>query len=131
MQVPATVSQTNALKILIVDDEPGVADLISDILKVDGHTTVTAHNGMIALEYIETQEFDVILSDLRMPEFDGQWLYQQLKISHPDSLGRLAFITGDTLGGEIATFLNASGRPYIEKPITPKDVRELVLKLLN
>jgi len=119
------------LKILVVDDEPSVADLVSDILRVDGHGTTIANNGKIAFDYIQQQEFDLVLSDLRMPEYDGLWLFQQLKDNRPDMLEKLAFITGDTLGGEIATFLNASDRPFIEKPITPTDVRELVLKLLN
>jgi PAS domain S-box-containing protein len=128
---PATQTSAVSLKILVVDDEPGVSELVSDILKVDGHAPVIANNGKTAFEYIQQQEFDLVLSDLRMPEYDGLWLFQQLKDHRPDMLEKLAFITGDTLGSEISTFLNASDRPFIEKPITPTDVRELVRKLLN
>jgi len=119
------------LSVLVIDDEPEVAQLIADILELDGHATVMADNGRTALELLGAQDFDIILSDLRMPGFDGPWLFGQMQESRPELLDRIAFITGDTLSGDIAAFLQQAGRPFIEKPITPDDVRKLVSSLIE
>ena len=101
----------------------------SDILDIDGHRVVVANSGHAALKEIENGDFDVILSDLRMPEMDGQTLFRLLKSRSPDAVERVAFITGDTLSPSARKFLDGSGRPYIEKPITPDDLRGLVERL--
>jgi PAS domain S-box-containing protein len=117
------------LSILIVDDEPGVADMLTDILNGDGHRTDTAANGRDALALLETEEFDIVLSDMRMPTMDGPALFSYLQAQRPDLLERVAFITGDTLSGDVKDFLAVVGRPHIEKPITPQDVRDLVRRV--
>ena len=70
--------------------------------------------------------FDVVLSDYRMPEMDGPSFYRALSQQNPDHIDRLAFITGDTLGPGVRAFLESTQRPYLEKPITPEDVVELI-----
>ena len=72
------------------------------------------------------QHYDVILSDIRMPGMDGPGLYRALSASKPEQIDVLAFITGDTLTPKVREFLEASERPYLEKPILPRDIRELV-----
>ena len=78
---------------------------------------------------IEQQTFDVILSDLRMADLDGQGLYQIVKKRWPGSVASLAFITGDTLSASAKAFLQETGRPYLEKPLLPEDVRQLISTL--
>ncbi|MEH6651016.1 MAG: response regulator [Motiliproteus sp.] len=80
---------------------------------------------------IEDGNFDVILSDFRMPGFDGPWLYTQIHQLRPDLLDRMAFITGDTLSKDVASFFKETGIPHIEKPITPKDIRDLLVALVE
>lgn len=117
------------LAALVVDDEPDVSRMLSDILHADGHEVTIAGSGQEALKSIEEQDFDVILSDLRMPQLDGPSLYQALEARDPALLARVAFITGDTMSPKARRFLEASGRPYLEKPISLKDVRNLVHSL--
>lgn len=114
------------LSALIVDDEADVAELLADILRADGHRVEIAHSGSAALETIEQHNFDIILSDLRMPDLDGPSLYRVLEERQSALLSRVAFITGDTLSHKIKSFLQTVGRPYIEKPIIPQEVRDLV-----
>jgi signal transduction histidine kinase/ActR/RegA family two-component response regulator len=114
------------LKILVVDDEPDVVELISDILTLNGHSIETAKSGRVALSVLERRRFDVILSDIRMPDVDGPEFFAALTDAGSDMVARIAFITGDTLSKDVESFLASCGRPYIEKPITPNDVRELV-----
>ena len=114
------------LSILVIDDEVDVAELIAEILAADGHKVAKAHSGLSALRMLGRAHFDIILSDLKMPNLDGPSLFQELKESDPDMVGRLAFVTGDTMSPKAREFLESSGRPFIEKPIRPEDLRDLV-----
>jgi CheY-like chemotaxis protein len=58
-------------KLLIVDDEPGTRELLSQIFSAQGHEVLCAHDGFSALEQIKTMEPDIILSDLNMPGMSG------------------------------------------------------------
>jgi CheY-like chemotaxis protein len=78
------------------------------------------------LEKIKRRRYDVVLSDIRMPNMDGPTLYQAIQDTRPEQIEGLAFITGDTLSPRVKEFLNASQRPYLEKPIAPKDICDLV-----
>jgi CheY-like chemotaxis protein len=80
---------------------------------------------------LQRQAYDLVLSDMRMPGLDGPGLYLRLKRERPVLAERIAFITGDTLSPDIKAFLTRSGRPYIEKPITPADVRSLVARMVQ
>jgi PAS domain S-box-containing protein len=120
-----------AATILIIDDEPEVAQMLADILASQGHRVVTAGSGRKALGLIDGERFDVILSDVRMPELDGPSLYATLERTQPDLLKRTAFISGDTLSPSARVFLQRVKRPFIEKPFTLEEVRDLVARVLE
>jgi PAS domain S-box-containing protein len=117
------------LAVLVVDDEPEVAELLYDILCRDGHHVDIANSGQGALARLRRRRYDVVLSDVRMPGLDGPSLYLRLKREFPTLAGRIAFVTGDTLSPDIKAFLAQSERLYIEKPITPAEVRALVARV--
>ena len=75
--------------------------------------------------------YDLLLSDLNMPELDGRGLYEIVRDDYPDTLERTAFITGDTMGAAPQSLLQESKRPYLEKPVSPAELRELAYGLLN
>jgi CheY-like chemotaxis protein len=106
-------------RILVVDDEPEVGQLLLDILERDGHQVDRAHSGREALTCLSSGEVDLILSDLRMPDLDGPALYRALAAQRPDLLSRLVFLTGDTLGGDMTGFLTETGVRVLEKPLDP------------
>ncbi len=83
-------------RILIVDDEPDVTDLLADILAGDGHQVDKAGNGAIALQKLMKTPYDVILSDLRMPELDGPGLHRVVQRRDAGLARRFVFISGDT-----------------------------------
>jgi signal transduction histidine kinase/ActR/RegA family two-component response regulator len=120
-----------AAHILIIDDEPEVAQMLGDILAAQGHKVVTAGSGQKALRLLEGQRFDVILSDVRMPELDGPSLYAALERRDATLLRRTAFISGDTLSPSARVFLQRVQRPFIEKPFTLDEVRALVGRILK
>jgi len=124
-------SRSAGYRLLVVDDEGDVAQVISDVLEHEGHYVETVSSGTTALEKLKHQRYDVILSDIRMPGMDGPGLYRQLAATMPEQIDRLAFITGDTLTPKIREFLEASERPYLEKPLLPRDIRDLVDLLMR
>ncbi|MGI9355045.1 MAG: hybrid sensor histidine kinase/response regulator, partial [Rhizobiaceae bacterium] len=122
---------TNIKRALIVDDEKDVAELITEILIRDGFQVDTAHSGVGALVHLEARSYDIVLSDLNMPDLDGRGLFEALEKSFPDLAKRIAFITGDTMGSASQKLLRESKRPYLEKPVSPTELRNLVHKILN
>ncbi len=117
--------------ILVIDDEADVAELIADILTGDGHQVTLAASGDAAMERIDQGAFDLVLSDIRMPGLDGPGLFRIISETRPELKQRIAFITGDTMSGKVRSFLNSARCRYIEKPITPDDVRGLVRSVVE
>jgi signal transduction histidine kinase len=118
-------------RILLVEDEADVAELMTDILRRAGFEPVHALSAEAALDRLKTADFAVILSDLAMPGLGGRGLYTVLADKRPDLLTRLAFVTGDTMGPSARAFLDATARPRLEKPIAPGELRALVRRLLE
>jgi PAS domain S-box-containing protein len=119
------------LRILIADDELGIAQTLGEILQVQGHEPEMVSDGQAALDRVLVGEYDLILSDLRMPVLDGAGLHRGLRQRRPDMVSRLAFITGDTLSPENQSFLAESGALCLEKPFQPEDVLRLVSQVMR
>lgn len=130
-EVSAESAQVNSHAILIVDDEPEITEMLDEILTPEGHRIDRAVSGHEALRRIAEDDYDLILSDLKMPDLDGPGLYRRLEQSHPQLLERIIFITGDTLGMGTRTFLKQTGCPLIEKPFAPSEVIQVVRQVLE
>jgi two-component system NtrC family sensor kinase len=76
-----------------------------------------------------TEHYDVILTDIRMPDMDGRALYQEIERRWPGRARCVVFVTGDTLASALREFVHESGRPVIEKPFLPSEVRRVVAEL--
>ncbi len=118
-------------KALVVDDEQEVAELVAEILSKDGFVVEVAHSGTDALGHLRKARYDMILSDLNMPEMDGAALFKTISAEFPDLVEHIGFITGDTMGLESQRVLRESQRPFMEKPVTPSELRRLVSELLD
>jgi len=127
--MPATEARRG--HILVIDDEPLVAALMADILGLEGYEVDTAKNGREGVEKIAARSYDVILSDLRMPELDGVGLYRELEQQHPHLLPRLAFVSGTTEPPEYASFLERTGATVLGKPFGITEVHRLVQRILQ
>jgi CheY-like chemotaxis protein len=124
------VRRRGPARILVVDDEPEVGQMLIDILERDGYRVDRAHSGREALNRLRTSKVDLILSDLRMPDLDGPALYRELAAQRPDLLSRIVFMTGDTLGGDMTGFLSETGVRLLEKPLDPTAVSTRVALVL-
>jgi DNA-binding NtrC family response regulator len=85
---------------------------------MDGHDVQTASDGKEGLALISRNPFDVIFCDLRMPEMDGQALYEEIRHDYPQALKRIVFVTAQAHSPIYGPFLRETGAPVIEKPFT-------------
>lgn len=134
LEAPAQAAQptpvaSTGLACLVVDDEKEVGDMIADVLTRDGFEVTVARSGQDALAQLQKRAFSLILSDLKMPNMDGRRLFRHISDAHPDALDRLAFLTGDTISPDARSFLSATKRPYIEKPVKPVDLRAFASRI--
>ena len=74
---PTWVPTIRGKRVLVVDDEPGVAGVVAEVLALDGHVVETAAHGGAALAKVGAQTYDLILSDIRMPDVDGPSFYRE------------------------------------------------------
>lgn len=72
------------LRILVADDDAGISRTLKDLLEVDGCLVQVADNGAQALEALERERFDLLLSDVVMPKMDGHELYLRVRAAYPD-----------------------------------------------
>ena len=113
-------------RVLVIDDEPDITGFLVEVLETAGHAVDVATSGTEALDLLQVGDYHAIICDLRMPHLDGPGLYDALKALKPQLLKRMVFATGDLLNAETERFLKASGRPCIEKPFMPAQIRRLV-----
>jgi two-component system response regulator PilR (NtrC family) len=112
--------------VLIVDDEQEIRDSLSEILTEEEYLTHTAENGSTALGMMEEQHFDVVISDIKMPEMDGVTLLQKIKEIAPDT-----FVILITSYGSTETAINAMRLGAIDYILKPIDFDELILRIKN
>lgn len=125
------VKSAGQARVLVIDDEVDVADLNAEMLKRAGYDVTVAYDGQSGLALLQKHSFDAVLSDLNMPGVDGRAFFDAIGQTAPDLLARTGFITGDTMGRASQGFLKEAGRPYLEKPVSPSELRDFVADLLN
>jgi CheY-like chemotaxis protein len=117
-------------RVLVVDDEIIIAQLIADVLEGEGYQIDTAAHGLAALERLEQRTYDAILSDLRMPELDGLGLFREIEHRYPDLLHRFVFMTGTSENADYQGFIDDVKVPVVTKPFDMMDLVHVVHDLL-
>ncbi|GMT47792.1 MAG: hypothetical protein IEMM0007_1358 [bacterium] len=113
-------------RVLVIDDEAIVRISCQRVLTPEGYDVVATSRGDEAIELLENEHFDVVLTDLKMPDMDGFEVLKIIKERWPDI--QVIIITGY---GTISTAVEAiklGAFEYIEKPFTPEDILRVVTK---
>ncbi len=121
---------TNRLVLLVEDEEP-VARIVQRVLSREGHRTVVTHDGQEALNYLRRARegqipFDLIISDIRMPNMDGVELYDVILNEYPDMRENVLFMTGDSISPTTRAFLDEQGVPVLIKPFDLEELRQAI-----
>jgi signal transduction histidine kinase len=116
--------------ILVVDDEPEVAEVVAESLRGQGHHVDVALGGMAGLALIARGHYDLILSDVKMPDLDGKALFREVRGLDPALARHFVFTTGDGLSSETQGFFEKTGVPILRKPFDLSEVQKVVGQVL-
>ncbi len=124
------VSRLEGRRILVAEDEPSVADLVSRVLLQDGAEVTVAHDGEEAWSRIAEADYDLVVTDLRMPHLDGKSLYERAAAERPEMIRRFVFATGDLVREETLRFLEKLPNRVLVKPLDVESVRRVLSQAL-
>jgi two-component system response regulator FlrC len=117
-------------RILVVDDEEGIRSFLAEVLELDGYDVATATDGQEALACLEEQVYHLLLTDLRMPNMDGEALVREAKALQPELV-----VIVLTAYGTVTTaveLMKLGAFDFLQKPLeSPKALRSLVKKGLS
>jgi cyclic di-GMP phosphodiesterase len=122
-------AQDRAGRVLIVDDENGVRDLMTRWLEAGGYAVTTASNAEEALVHLEASPSAVALCDIRMPGHDGLWLAERIRRRHPETAVIMATAVPDV--GPGSNSLGDGVIDYLTKPFGRDRLREAVQRGLD
>jgi PAS domain S-box-containing protein len=131
VSAPASPSLSHAFsgsRFLVVDDEPDVTTILRTGLSRKGHLVDTAGNIGDALRLAEKNQYDFIITDIKMPGGSGIDLYKKLRLSNSASARRMIFLTGDTSNPSTIQFLENEGLTYFSKPFDLDVLHEFLIK---
>src|SRR5262245_29736957 len=113
-------------RILAVENNALVLSFLEAGLTTAGYDVDTATNGREALDKIDGREYDVIISDIRMPELDGLELCRELGQRQSDALRRLVFLTDIIAISDHQTYLEETGVRAVAKPVDLEHLQAIV-----
>ena len=120
---------TASTRILVVDDEGYVRDLLRRVLERRGHEVAVAHDGDEALAMIDDETYGLVLTDVVMPGIDGFELLRRVKASHPDV--RVIVLTGYARKQSISDFLLYGADEYLSKPFQVQTLLDAVERIVG
>jgi len=116
---------------LVVEDEPSVVDLVVALLAEAGWRVDVAQGGHDALDLVRSKAYDLVVSDMKMPDGDGRELYREILAYDARLAQRFVFITGDTANPDAWAFLEGHEVPVIEKPFGPDAFEHAVHRVVS
>lgn len=135
VEVKSLITSPNDAKtkknILIIDDEPGIREVMKRFLVSKGYSTSEAPDGKTGLAEIERNGYDLCILDMKMPDMSGQEIFENIKRKYPEYINKVIFVTGDTITPSTQQYLKATGRPYLGKPFSYQDLMEKIERCLS
>lgn len=117
-------------KVLVVDDDPVVGKSFHRVLSQDkGYTVITAHNAAEALERMREQEYDLVVTDIKMPGMDGVELAEQVKARRPWTPVVIVTGYGSTANEQRAKAAGVSA--FVRKPLSPDMIEEAAVYAMH
>jgi two-component system NtrC family sensor kinase len=108
--------QSRSARILLIDDEAALAEMICEYLNMNGHRAQFCCGAEEALSLMERVQFDLVISDFRMPGLTGEQLFEKTLDRDPDLARRVVFMTGDIIGADARRFFSTHDVPCLTKP---------------
>jgi len=119
------------MRILVVDDEANIRELVVLLLSMESCTVDLAENGNEAWDKLQSNSYDCIVLDLKMPGMGGEELYRLIKESDSAQASRVIFVTGDIASEETSKFLSDTGNISLSKPFNVNEFRGSVFQCVS
>lgn len=110
--------------ILIVDDSQDLTHVIADFLSMHGYQVLTAHDGYDALECMNSQPINIVVSDIHMPRMDGFTLMGEIKTRYPKV--PIVLITGFSVGEAKKLAFERGANAFVAKPFKLKELKSVI-----
>jgi len=123
--------QKHRLKVLIAEDDAQNRELIIRMLKDKPLDFEMAENGLVTLEKVYVQTYDVLILDIQMPILDGMEVLQTLKENGTNEKLYIIVLTAQTRAEDIEKFISLGARRYINKPIDKKILRDILDEVIQ
>jgi two-component system, OmpR family, alkaline phosphatase synthesis response regulator PhoP len=114
------------MRILLVEDEENILDVVKLNLELEGYTVVTAENGKDAVRLFKEQHFDLLILDIMLPEMNGFEICEQVRLTNSEV--PIIFLTAKDAPGDRIAGLKKGADDYLTKPFT---LEELLLRVQN
>jgi CheY-like chemotaxis protein len=118
-------------RVLVVEDEAAIRDMIVDVVRRAGYAADAVANGREAIERIPAHHYDMILCDLRMPVMGGPELYHEIQRRYPDVARRLVFMTAHANIEEYVEFVREVRAPVLKKPFYIEELRDTLARMIG
>jgi two-component system NtrC family sensor kinase len=119
-------SEGKGKKILVIDDEEAILQMVREVLSGHGYEVDIARDGETALRSLSQRPYDLALCDWKMPGLNGEQVYERIRASHPRLSERMIFITGDVINDKIEGFLKERKKVCLSKPFSLAEFRAAV-----
>ncbi len=117
------------LNVLIIDDNEQITKMISSFLDLSNHDCTIVNDGKDGLELIKTKQYDSIVLDLAMPEFDGYEILDTLKTEDPSQISKIIILTASSIPLEtVKKFKELGVSSCLQKPV---DIDQLLSKITS
>jgi two-component system NtrC family sensor kinase len=118
-------------RILVVDDEKYILEFFVEIFQTLRLQVDTAGNGRAAMQKIQVGDYDLIVSDFKMPQMSGRDLFNWIKENRPHLASRIIFVTGDTVSADTRSFFEDNNSRFLAKPFKIEEVKEVIQQALE
>lgn len=118
-------------RLLIVDDEVDIVDLLRDVLTSEGYVVDAAPSAEDALRLIHENIYDAAILDFNLPDMDGVMLHRQIRQKDPDLANRSIFMSGLVQSDTNLGYYAAQGAGFLSKPFDIEDVLAAVRSLVD
>jgi two-component system cell cycle sensor histidine kinase/response regulator CckA len=127
----SATSAPGGKEILVVDDEEIIIELYLQLLQALGHTIDTASTGLEALKKIESRDYDLVITDIKMPKMTGIQLYEKAVAAKPAMQRRFIFITGDMASLTSQQMDTVTDNPCLLKPVNIEKIESTIRQVLS
>jgi DNA-binding response OmpR family regulator len=116
-------------RVLLVDDDPDVAEALAAMLTKEGLRVSRASTGTEGMAMLESSDWDAIFLDVRLPDLSGPEIYRRLETTRPALAERVIFVTGGVWRSESRLRQELPPQPILAKPCTQDDVHAILRRL--